>query len=235
MTKVVLYSGGLDSFCMATAVQPDILVYFDIGLLEQRKEIANIQNMKKAGVLPAPIVFDHRFNLAPYKLANEVMPFRNLFFVAAGFSYGDKLYLGKTASSRNLDKDPTFAAKALDVLKYISQKPDKNPPGLLMENMEIILPFDKKTKSTFLREFLENGGNLDHVLMTRSCYLPEGLECGSCQSCIRKSIALVNNDVDIRGMFSTDPKLYYFTQYEDVLKVGNQLVIDEVKAALAKV
>lgn len=234
MTKVVLYSGGLDSFCLAAEVKPDLLVYFDIGLTEQRAEIASISRMRDMGILAAPIVFDQRFNLAPYKLPNEVMPFRNLYFIAAGFTYGDKLYLGKTASSRNLDKNSTFAAKALDVLKYVSQNPKSNPPGLLAENMEIILPFDYKTKSTFLGEFLARGGNLSDVLQTRSCYRPYGKECGECQSCIRKSIALVNNNVRIEGMFDTDPTNFYKKQYMDVVNIGNQLVIDEVYNAVYK-
>lgn len=230
--KVVLYSGGLDSFCLAHAVKPDVLVFFNIGLPENDVEMWNIQRMEGMGILPAPVVYDFRFDLAAYKLPNEVLPFRNLFFIAAGFTYGSKVYLGKTASSRNLDKDPIFAAKALDVLKYVCQKPEKNPPGLLMEEMEILLPFDKKTKSMFLREYLENGGSLQNVLLTRSCYRPDGQECGECQSCIRKSIALINNGVDIAGMFEHSPIPFYQRQYEDVVNVGNQLVIDEVAQAL---
>lgn len=232
MTKVVLYSGGLDSYCLAAEVKPDLLLYFDIGLPEQQAEIATIKSMEERGLLAADIVFDTRFNLAPYKLPNEVMPFRNLYFIAAGFTYGDKLYLGKTASSRNLDKNATFAAKALDVLKYVSQNPKSNPPGLRAENMEILLPFDHKTKSTFLGEYLRNGGCLEHVLQTRSCYRPHGKECGECQSCIRKSIALVNNGVDINGMFETDPTQFYLKQYDDVLGIGNELVISEVYSSL---
>lgn len=232
MKKVVLYSGGLDSFCLAHAVKPDLLLHFDIGLPEQQIEIESIKRFRDEGLLPAPIVFDTRFHLAPYKLENEVMPFRNLFFIAAAFTYGDKVYLGKTASSRNLDKDTTFASKLLDVLQYVSARPSGNPPGLLAENMEIILPFDKKPKSTFLREYLESGGNLDHVLMTRSCYKPYGRECGVCQSCVRKSIALVNNGVSLQDRFVADPTEFYHQQLVAVTSIGNQLVIDEVQSAL---
>ncbi len=235
MKKIVLYSGGLDSFCLAHLVKPELLVYFNIGLPEQRIEIDHIKKMELLGVLPAPIVYDTRFHLADTKLKNEVLPFRNLYFITAAFCYGDTIYLGKTASSRNLDKDSTFAAKALDVLKYISQVPEKNPEGLLVENMQIVLPFDKKTKSTFLAEFLNKGGNGHDLLLTRSCYRPYGQECGQCQSCIRKSIALINNDIPIEGLFITDPTEFYYKQYDDVLAIGNPLVIEEVASAIAKV
>jgi 7-cyano-7-deazaguanine synthase in queuosine biosynthesis len=230
--KVVLYSGGLDSFCMAHAVKPDLLLYFDIGLPEQQEEMKAISKMSNLGTLSAPVFFDSRFRLAGTKLENEVLPFRNLYFIIAAFCFGSKIYLGKTASSRNLDKDPVFAAKALDVCKYISQNPAKNPKGLLVEDMEIILPFDLKTKSTFLGEFIDAGGNLDHLLMTRSCYKPYGQECGVCQSCIRKSIALVNNGIAIEGRFEANPMQFYAQQLQDVLTVGNPLVITELESVL---
>lgn len=230
--KVVLYSGGLDSFCLAHAVKPDLLLYFPVGLPENKPELESILKLEELGGLPAPVVVDTRFHLGPYKLANEVLPFRNLFFIAGAFTYGSKVYLGKTASSKNLDKDPIFAAKALDVLKYVAANPDKNPPGLRAEDMEILLPFDRKTKSTFLGEFLANGGNVDMLLKTRSCYKPHGKECGVCQSCIRKSIAFVNNDLPI-DFFENDPTQFYLHQLSHYAP-PNELVIGEVTQAIVK-
>lgn len=240
MTKVVLYSGGLDSFCLADAVQPDLLLYFDTGLPEQQREITALRNQEKADILAAPLTIDTRFHLAPHKLANEVMPFRNLYFLAGAFSYGDTLYLGKTASSQNLDKNASFASMALQVLRYVSQNRDKNPPGLVAENMTINLPFDEKTKSMFVGEYLTKDPRrqqkrLAALLQTRSCYAPGTLECGVCQSCIRKSIALVNNNIDITALFSTDPTVHYFrqfVQYSAVRSVTSGLVREEISLAL---
>lgn len=229
---VVLYSGGLDSFCLAHHVKPDVLVYFDIGLPEQQKEMESIDRLRKAGGLPAPIVFDKRFHLAPYKLPNEVMPFRNLYFLAGGFSYGDVLYLGKTASSRNLDKNYPFTRKALSVLQHVSHRPEGNTPGLLAENMDIRLPFDGRTKSQFLRDYLANGGKLELVLMTRSCYLPDGDECGACVSCVRKAIAFTNCGVRHNLRFRTRPEEHFQRHYNIAAEDGNLAVMEEVEAAM---
>ena len=233
-SKVVLFSGGLDSFCLAHLVKPDLLLYFDAGLPEQRYEAGRIHTLAEEGRLPAPLIFDHRYKLADHKLQNETLPFRNLLFITGAFSYGDKVYLGKTASSRHLDKNATFAAKLIDVLKYVSQDPLGNRPGLLMENMEILLPFDKETKSDFLCAYLNTGGSVESVRMTRSCYRPYGKECGQCQSCIRKSIAFVNNDIPIQQLFEQSPTHFYKQQLEEVTRLGNEQVAGEIRAAAQK-
>lgn len=214
--KVALYSGGLDSFCLAHKVKPDILLYYNVGLPENKPEMAAICALMDINGLPAPVTFDDRYHLAPYKLQNEVMPFRNLLFIAGAFTYGSIVYLGKTASSTNLDKDTTFAEKALDVLKYVSSDPRKNPPHLREHDMRIEMPFDKKTKSQFVAEFIADGGNVDHLLKTRSCYKPYGKECGECVSCVRKSIALVNNGLYTQSMFEQDPALLYPAYLKEV-------------------
>lgn len=216
VVKVALYSGGLDSFCLAHKVKPDILLYYNVGLPENLPEMVAIRSLMDIGGLPAPVTFDDRYHLAPYKLPNEVMPFRNLLFIAGAFTYGSIVYLGKTASSTNLDKDTTFAEKALDVLKYISSDPRKNPPHLRAQDMRIEMPFDKKTKSQFVAEFITDGGNVDHLLKTRSCYKPHGKECGKCVSCVRKSIALVNNGLYDQSMFESDPAQLYPGYLEEV-------------------
>lgn len=232
--KVVLYSGGLDSFCLAWKVKPDLLLYFDTGLPEQQREIERITSMQMDGLLPAPLTIDRRFHLAPYKLPNEVMPFRNLYFIAGGFSYGDQLYLGKTASSRNLDKNATFAKLAGDVLRYVSQRPEGNPPGLVMEDMHILLPFDGVTKSKFLAEYLSTvNGETAALMRTRSCYKADGPECGVCVSCVRKAIAFVNNGLPISG-FKHDPFPKFNDQLSIALKDKNFTVVEEVATAMSK-
>jgi len=220
MKRVVLYSGGLDSFCLAHLVKPDLLVYFHTGLPEQDLELMSIRRLGKVGGLPAMLQVDRRFNLAPYKLSNDTMPFRNLYFLAAGFTYGDALYLGSAASDIRLDHGDRFTNKVLDLLAYLSQNPQDNPPGLLAENMQILTPFEKKTKSQFLREFLRSDGNADHLMLaSRSCYRPTLKECGECTACVRKAIAFVNNSLPLT-MFENDPTIHF----EEELKARSERI-----------
>ena len=48
MTKVLLFSGGLDSFCYSFLCDPDVLLYVDNGSRYTKVEIANIKRLTKA-------------------------------------------------------------------------------------------------------------------------------------------------------------------------------------------
>jgi len=223
MKKVVLFSGGVDSFCLAHEVKPDTLVYFDLGLPENQREIEHMRQLKIAKNL----IIDDSFKIGKFKLANEVLPFRNAFLIMGAFYYGSKIYLGATSSSTNRDKNEVFADKLLDLAKYISHEPHKNPSHLLEEDMEIILPFKTKTKTQFVREYLKNGGDVGELLKTRSCYDSEEQECGVCQSCIRKYIAFTNCNLPTN--FSTHPSQFLQAQLEKVTELKQMDVAEEIK------
>ncbi len=202
---VILFSGGLDSFCMYTKTKKEaernntplpLLVYFHLGLPENDKELEFMKELE----LYKDIIVNYNFKLADWKLMNEVLPFRNVHLVLGGFHYGSKIYLGATASSTNNDKSQEFATKLLDVAKMISINPEKNPEGLLQEDMEILLPFRNKSKTQFIKEYLDDGGSVSELIKTRSCYSGEtsnSQECGKCASCMRKYVAFVNNDLPV--------------------------------------
>ena len=190
---VILFSGGLDSFCMYQKVKkessiPPKLVYFHLGLPENDQELKHMKKLK----LYDDLIVNYNFRLKDWKLPNEVLPFRNVHLVLGAFHYGSKVYLGATASSTNRDKREQFAEKLLDLAKFISHEPHKNPEGLFAEDMEIMLPFADKTKTQFIKEYLEYG-DPEELLKTRSCYAGDDKECGKCASCIRKFVALTNN------------------------------------------
>jgi len=227
--SVVLFSGGVDSFCLAEAVKPDALVYFDLGLPENQRELEHMKQLKIAENL----IVDDSFKIGKYKLANEVLPFRNAFLIMGAFYHGSKIYLGATSSSTNRDKNDIFAGKLLDLAKYISHEPHKNPEHLREEDMEIILPFKTKTKTQFVSEFIANGGEVNELLKTRSCYDSHEKECGKCQSCIRKYMAFTNNNLPTD--FINDPAQYLVEQKEKVIALGQMDVADEVQQCLDKI
>lgn len=194
---VILFSGGLDSFCMYNKVKrestiPPKLVYFHLGLPENDKELEHMKDLE----LYKDLIVNYNFKLKDWKLPNEVLPFRNVHLVLGGFHYGSKIYLGATASSTNRDKREQFAEKLLDLAKFISHEPHKNPDGLLEEDMEIMLPFANKSKTQFVAEYLEHG-DASEILKTRSCYDGETQECGRCASCMRKYVAFKNNNLPV--------------------------------------
>lgn len=224
--SVVLFSGGVDSFCLAEAIKPDALVYFDLGLPENQRELEHMSQLKIAKNL----IVDDSFKIGKYKLANEVLPFRNAFLIMGAFYHGTKIYLGATSSSTNRDKNETFAGMLLDLSKYISHEPHKNPEHLREEDMEIILPFKTKTKTQFVNEFIDNGGDTNELLKTRSCYDSQEKECGKCQSCIRKFMSFTNNNLPTD--FIVDPAQFLEEQKLKVTALGQLDVANEVQQCL---
>lgn len=227
--KVVLYSGGLDSFCLAHKVNPDVRLYFDLGLPENKKEIETIQQISA----PGELIISDIFKLSEFKLENEVLPFRNLFLVTAAMYYGSEVYLGSTAADIIRDNNSIFAAKLTDLLKYISNDPNKNPEHLRSESIKIKTPFADKTKTQFVREYIENGGNVSLLLQTRSCYKDSDVECGECESCIKKFIAFTNNY--LTTTFKKNPALLLQKRYDLVKEQNRPLVLHEIKSCLEKI
>lgn len=182
MKKVLLYSGGMDSWIIDKLWKPDVKLYVDVGASYAKEE------MKR---LPADVVVE-KLDLSKFERSDKILPLRNLYFVMLATNYGNEICLGATYGDRVLDKSEEFAAKAGELLSYLYQ------PQHWTEGREIKVNVDFKqyTKAELLCLYLEQGGNLqDAFLNSFSCYAPDssGHECWHCKPCIRKAIAFLLN------------------------------------------
>lgn len=181
MKKVMLYSGGLDSWIISKLWKPDIRLYVDTGSLGSKAEVKN---------LPADVVVEkldiHKFEIPE---RNYILPLRNLYFCMLAMNYGDTICLGATASSKNLDKNETFCKLAGDLLTYlIPQVYPNNAP----ERIQVVVPFKKYSKKQLLEMYLAQGGDLETAFKsTVSCYnpKPDGSPCLECSSCLKRMSA----------------------------------------------
>lgn len=178
MTKVLLYSGGLDSWLISKLWKPDVRLYVDTGSLGSKAEVKKLD--KDVIVEKLDI---HKFELPE---RNYLLPLRNLYFCMLAMNYGDEICLGATASSKNLDKNETFCKLAGDTLTYlIPQVYPENPP----KEIKIVVPYKKYSKKELLEMYVAQGGDLDIAFKsTSSCYdpLPDGSPCLKCSSCLKR-------------------------------------------------
>lgn len=81
MKKVLLYSGGLDSYIISRLWKPDVKLYFDYGIPQNVEEIKH---------LPSDVIIK-KINLSDYMQDDglNTIPLRNLFFSAMAVNYGD--------------------------------------------------------------------------------------------------------------------------------------------------
>lgn len=181
MTKVLLYSGGLDSWLIDKLWKPDVKLYVDTGSLGSKAEIKKLGDdviVEKLDI--------HKFE-QPER--NYLLPLRNLYFCMLAMNYGDEICLGATASSKNLDKNETFCELASNVLTHlIPQVYPQDAP----EKIKIVVPYKQYTKKQLLEMYVAQGGDLDLAFKsTSSCYNPntDGSPCLECSSCVKKLAA----------------------------------------------
>ena len=174
--KVLLYSGGMDSWLINKLWKPDVLLYVNLHGRYNKQEIAH---------LPEGTIIED-FDLSKWEREDKILPLRNLYLCMLASNYGDVICLGATGGDRVLDKSPDFATKSSDLLTYLYSPQWWIPEG---RQVEVVLPYKNKTKTEILQEYLNNGGDLETAWKESfSCYEPDeaGNVCQCCKPCFRK-------------------------------------------------
>lgn len=181
MTKVLLYSGGMDSWLISQLWKPDVKLYVDIHGDYSKDERSKLGE----GVL----IKDFSL-LGEYELKNKFVPMRNLYFLMLASNYGDEICLGATAGDwGNKDKTPDFLEEAETIINHLLD--DKK----IRKKIHVCRDFIRVPKSELIRTYLAKGGDIQTLKeQTFSCYTPEnGKECLCCYPCFRKFALLLAN------------------------------------------
>lgn len=181
MTKVLLYSGGMDSWLIDKLWHPDKKIYVNIG---------GAYNSAEVDRLPDDVeIVDFTF-LSQFELENRFVPMRNLYFLMIASHYGDEVCLGATAGDwGNNDKNPKFLSMAEDMLKYLWADKKAN------RQVKVCTDWINVSKQELIDRYLAQGGSIEELKSaTFSCYTPENnRECMACYPCFRKFALLYAN------------------------------------------
>ena len=190
MKKVLLYSGGMDSWLIDKIWKPDLKVYVNMHTRYSEEEIKKITDQRD----DVQIV---DFPLGQWERPDAIIPLRNLYLVMVICNItGNEdvdICLGATAGDRVLDKSYDFVTKTNDLLNYLYQPQWWIPDG---KKINVNIDFKDKTKEDLLQMFVDQGGNLEDAFnCSFSCYSPtdDGHECWCrdtlCKPCSRKFIS----------------------------------------------
>ena len=185
MKKVLLYSGGMDSWLMSKLWNPDVKLYVNMHTKYSRDEMEKIRQSEE-GVVFADLP------LGEWEREDAIVPLRNLYLcmVACNVTGSEdvEILIGATAGDRVLDKSRVFADKASDILQYLYSPQHWIPQG---KKVVVSVQYKDHTKADLLREFKEAGGDLEEAFnKSFSCYNPHnGRECWSCKPCFRKFVS----------------------------------------------
>lgn len=188
--KVMLYSGGMDSWLISKLWKPDVKLFIRIHTPNNEMEYNRLQYLIEQGIIGKDEVKVVEMDLSRFERPdqNYFLPLRNLHFVTMAAHYGDEICLGATGSSTHFDKNETFASKAADVISYLQSEKGEGP-------VKIVLPYKDTTKTELLKMYIEQGGDINEAYkQTVSCYTPvNNKPCMSCTSCMSKFVAFYNN------------------------------------------
>lgn len=192
MTKTaLLFSGGLDSFIAhrryeTIEIEHD-LIMLDCGTKTNKYEQKNLQFVQpylkqKPKLVTAP-------DIAKYEEDSGFVPLRNLVFAALPVMEGyDVVDIAAVKGEGSLDKSPKFFKDTSDLFSYMLDKP-----------IRIHSSVDHLTKTSLVKRAQRSYGVYNYELQTTSsCYNPWDTvtgQCGRCQACVRRWVAMVLNDI----------------------------------------
>lgn len=182
MSKVLLYSGGMDSWLIDKLWKPDKKIYIDIEGSYSKDEISRLPKDVEIVKLPIGI----------YEQPSKYVPLRNLYFLMIASNYGDELCLGATGGDwGSKDKTPEFFAKAEDMLNFLLSKQSKVDSS---RHIHIETKYLYMYKNELLEEYVKQGGSLESLYNDSfSCFTPvNGKPCLSCKPCFRKYVCLAD-------------------------------------------
>lgn len=183
MKKILLYSGGMDSWLIDKLWKPDIKLYIDMNTKYSKEEISR---------LPEDVILD-KLDLGKWERDDAIIPLRNLYLLMWATNYMDNegciITMGCLQGDRSLDKQSEFCNKAQDLLNHLYQPQWWLPNG---RKVEINQYFKQFTKAELLKKYIDQGGDIKKVWNeTFSCYHPkeDGTPCRKCKPCQRKVIS----------------------------------------------
>lgn len=234
MHKVLLSSGGMDSFLLAHELELDgaAHVFVDVGQayldkeLEAARYVADSAHAPLHCVRAAPLAsFEHK--------PTGIIPFRNAELILCAAQFGEAVYLGIIADEVNSDKSPEFLDAMTQVLN-ISHRGQYWTEG---RTFELRTPFRHLTKTQLVERYLSLGGSLLHLLKSVSCYSPRDMHCGACSSCFKRWVALTNalnrDAVEVEPYWAHPAEWKTVQYWEDKLAAYPKNRRDETMRALS--
>ena len=228
--KVVLFSGGMDSYCLLHKVNPDVILFFDLGTEDNKKEIEIINRMNLDQVTPyqVPITIV-KLHLVEWEMKNKIIPHRNSILALIAGNYGNQIYMGATSGDTTKDKDFIFKSQIEGMLNYFALDSHKTIEKAYP--FALNMPFKELSKAGILDGFIKANGDVNKLLKySRSCYSGNEKECGECRACLRKAVALVLNFIPIKDTFEKDPFLAITYEGMKKLETRGQEYLDYEKA-----
>ena len=180
MKKIILVSGGLDSF-IAYKLYGGMPLFIAYGQRYSDKE--------KAACLE---LYGEELEILEIagrcvELKNNYIPDRNLFLAtaAAMYYYPDEIVMAGMKDDNCQDKNESAFEEYTDIISKYAKKP-----------IVVGSPFWNTTKGEAIERYLSEGHCPSLLQKTISCYSGGAGQCLDCPACFRKYVALKSNGIE---------------------------------------
>lgn len=180
--KILLFSGGIDSYVAWYYLDRPKTVYFDLNTPYTRKEINVIRKLIPSTIIEKVIDFSSR-----QEGDHAYVPYRNLHLALLANKYSDTIVIAGLKDDKVNDKNE----RVFRQFSYLMS-------DMMERKIVVMSPFWGMTKEQVVSWFFNvYGGPKEDLLQTISCYTPTSSNyCGECPACFRKFIALRANGID---------------------------------------
>jgi 7-cyano-7-deazaguanine synthase len=216
MKKVLLYSGGMDSYILSQIEDFDTILHFKLYTKDNLKEF---EMLKKSDIKDKIVFID--FPLNQWELENKIIPYRNNMLILMAAQYGNHIYIGTTAGDTTKDKDYIFKSQMEGILNYFAL--DTHKVKIKDYPYIVQMPLKNLTKTQIVSLYINKGKDINNLRNnSRSCYNEGDKECGKCRSCLRKYVALELNNINTDNWFKNNP-LDYLKDFLEECKQKNRI------------
>lgn len=208
--SVLLFSGGMDSVCFDYLLKPDVLLYAPCGARYTDAEDTCISMLCETYATIDQRMVEHYdvFDFSEFERDDMIIPNRNAHMVLLASHYGEIIYLSSVQGDRSLDKDEHF----YELMRWLLNHMWDEQHWTARREFKVASPFKHLTKSELVKQYLEQDGDAQRLLISYSCYEGDASprtgrpqHCGVCKPCARKRVALENNGIEIpQGYFAED-------------------------------
>jgi len=196
--KILLFSGGLDSYIAYKLWKPDLLLYCQLNHRYCRQELETIS---KLNIDHSTLIIDKKVSLYSEERLDAIIPLRNLFLVSIASRYADTIGMGVLSGEVNGDKGEDFRSLSEQLLSVCYS----NSYWCEGRKINLVYPINNYTKAELINEYLLNGFSIPELLATRSCYSTSAIPCGQCSACVKRFIAMTING--IQEHYEVDPRI----------------------------
>jgi 7-cyano-7-deazaguanine synthase len=180
--KVLLFSGGIDSYIAWHYLNYPDTLYIDLGHkynIQEYEKVCNlIPNTKKIELT----------SISKYEKEDADIPLRNLYLAMIAVNEGyDKIWIIIQKEEMSIpDRKRQFLTDASNLLSELSER-----------KIIIDTPFENMDKVEMITWYKNKNYSIENLMKTWACYHPEATEpCGNCGACMRRFVAMKLNNIN---------------------------------------